>query len=241
MTDSRLNKDSALLKLLAVAFMLIDHIGATIYPNILELRILGRIAFPLFAWGVVLGADYTRNIWIYTLRVLALGFAVQPLYNYIMEHDWSYLNIMFTIAIALFGIAGIQWKKYGSHILFPFLAILTSEFFYTDYGFKGILFIILLYLARQNKYGFIAFYMTFTLYWGEYSSSVNSIFGIRIDTSNPIISVFAPYFSLQSLSILALPFILIPTQSKLRIPKWLSYALYPLHLLLLLGLQNWLE
>lgn len=241
MTDSRLNRDSALLKILAVAFMFIDHIGATIYPSILELRVLGRIAFPLFAWGVVLGADYTHNIWIYLLRVLGLGLVVQPLYNHVMHHDWSYLNIMFTISLALFGIAGMKWKKFGSQILFPFLAILASKFFYVDYGFKGILFIMLLYLARQNKYGFLAFYLAFTLYWGSESSTVTALFGIKFNTGNPFISVFAPYLSLQSLSVLALPFILIPTQSKLRIPKWLSYTLYPLHLVLLLGLQTWLK
>jgi len=241
MTDNRCNKDSALIKIIAVIFMLIDHIGASIYPGVTELRILGRIAFPLFAWGVALGADYTRNIWIYAARVLLLGIAVQPLYNLVLHHTWQQLNIMFTISLGLLGIAGIRLNKYGSAVLLPFIAILLTRYLSVDYGFRGVLFIILLYMSRRHRSSVIAYMMAYALYWGSGSFIVKNIFGLELDTSNPILSVFSPFLALQSLSILALPLMIIPTNSGIKIPKWLSYALYPLHLILLLLLQNILK
>ena len=57
------NENKTFIKLLAVLFMFIDHIGVAFFPGVYELRLLGRIAFPLFAWGMVTGAVYTRNIW----------------------------------------------------------------------------------------------------------------------------------------------------------------------------------
>lgn len=134
--------------------MLIDHIGASIYPGVTELRILGRIAFPLFAWGVALGADYTGNIWIYAARVLLLGITVQPLYNLVLHHTWQQLNIMFTISLGLLGIAGIRLNKYGSAVLLPFIAILLTRYLSVDYGFRGVGgmgFIFYLSFRRRNQ------------------------------------------------------------------------------------------
>ena len=37
------------LKMIAIVAMLIDHIGAVLFPQIEILRIIGRIAFPIFA------------------------------------------------------------------------------------------------------------------------------------------------------------------------------------------------
>ncbi len=241
MIDKTCNKDSGLLKLIAVLFMLIDHIGASIYPSLIELRVLGRIALPLFAWGVVIGTENTKNIWHYMLRVLLLGVVVQPLYNLALNHTWQNLNIMFTISLAIFAISGIRINKYGSALFFPFLAVLATKFINVDYGFRGVLFITLLYLVRVHRASVIAYFTAYALYWGGGSFLISTLFGIKIDTSHPIISVFSPFLALQTLCILALPFIIFPTHSGIKIPKWLSYTLYPLHLLILLVLQNILK
>lgn len=49
------------LKLFALVSMTIDHIGYHLFPNIEILRILGRLAFPIFAYMVAEGCFYTRN------------------------------------------------------------------------------------------------------------------------------------------------------------------------------------
>ena len=41
------NTATGWLKVIALVFMLIDHIGRNQFPDIQELRILGRIAFPI--------------------------------------------------------------------------------------------------------------------------------------------------------------------------------------------------
>ena len=49
------------IKLLAAVLMVIDHIGAIFFPQIVWLRCVGRISFPLFAYMLAVGCKYTRN------------------------------------------------------------------------------------------------------------------------------------------------------------------------------------
>ena len=55
---------------MAVLFMVMDHCGKLFFPAVPEMRLLGRIAFPLFAWGIVIGCEYTKDIRKYALRIL---------------------------------------------------------------------------------------------------------------------------------------------------------------------------
>ena len=52
---------SSALKLLACGFMLIDHVGVRLFPDVLILRIIGRLAFPIFAFFIAEGCRYTRK------------------------------------------------------------------------------------------------------------------------------------------------------------------------------------
>ena len=54
-----LNSNS--LKLLAAVFMFIDHLGLIFYPDLLWLRMLGRLSMPLFAFAIAEGCRYTRS------------------------------------------------------------------------------------------------------------------------------------------------------------------------------------
>ena len=49
------------LKIAATITMLIDHIGFVLFPNIVMFRIIGRLAFPLFAFQISIGFDKTKN------------------------------------------------------------------------------------------------------------------------------------------------------------------------------------
>lgn len=44
-----------MLKLIAMLTMLVDHIGLLFFPEIMAFRIVGRIAMPLFAYGIAQG------------------------------------------------------------------------------------------------------------------------------------------------------------------------------------------
>lgn len=71
--EIRLNKDTGLLKLIAILTMFIDHLGAAIFPEYRSMRVIGRIAFPIFAYCIAVGCIYTRNIAKYALRVFLVG------------------------------------------------------------------------------------------------------------------------------------------------------------------------
>lgn len=233
------NTDTSLLKLLALIFMLIDHIGARVLPGIQELRILGRIAFPLYAWCLVVGSVKTSNLPLYALRMLGMAVLSQPLYMMGLQHTYQELNILFTLTVALVAIYGIQKKFIFSQIWVPALCYLLLGYIQVDYGWKGLTFILMLYLARGSRSGLIATFLTYCLFWGSGSATVNNLFGWELPFlqwpgfKQPL----QAFFKLQSMAWLALPLIAIPMKSGFKMPKWLGYALYPMHLVLLIILR----
>lgn len=233
------NLDTSFLKILALLFMLCDHIGAAFFPTFLELRIIGRMAFPLYAWCLVVGSVKTRNPVRYGLRLLMLALLSQPLYMMALNHNWEYLNILFALLIALIAIQGIRLKWYGSQIWMPALCYVLHGYIRVDYGWMGLTFILLMYLARENRQGLIAAYLAYALFWGASSQTVQQFFGMPLSFLKwPGVGlVLSAFFRLQGMVWLSLPLIAGKTHVDLRMPKWLGYALYPAHLLVLIGLK----
>lgn len=231
------NQDTALLKIVALAFMLVDHLGATIFPGVSELRVLGRIAFPLYAWCLVVGCCKTRDIYRYALRMLALAVLSQPIYMMALGHEWTDFNILFSLLTGVIAIGGIRVRRYGSQFWAPALAFALQLRLTMDYGWRGLLFILLLYLARQSKGGLVAAFMAFSLYWGTQYSVVSELFGVQLGFLQwrYVGGMLGSFFRLQGMVWLALPLIAIPTRSGARMPRWVGYALYPLHLIVLIA------
>ena len=50
-----------MLKVIAAITMTVDHIGVIFFPSSNILRIIGRIAFPIFAFMIAEGCKYTKN------------------------------------------------------------------------------------------------------------------------------------------------------------------------------------
>lgn len=108
--DSRQSLTAEQLKIIAVVTMTVDHIGAYLFPDVVFLRIIGRISFPIFAFMVWQGCVHTKNIYRYLARMTAFAVITQvvllpfqPFYN---------LNIMFTFALSI-GVAVVikRWHK----------------------------------------------------------------------------------------------------------------------------------
>ena len=234
------NQATGTLKIIALVFMMVDHMGKMLFPAIPEMRVLGRIAFPLYCWCLVVGACYTRSMPKYMLRLLIVGLISQPLYKLALNHTWLEPNIFLTLLIALMGLWGIREKKYGSEWWAPPLTLILAELLNTNYGWKGIIIVYLLYAVREQKGGVAAVMTAFCLFWGSNTSNVTSLFGLSL---KPLLglrgvgTVLTPFLRLQGLALLALPFMLIPMKN-IRMPAWLSYAIYPLHLLVLYGLEQ---
>ena len=74
------NTATGLLKLIALYFMFIDHSGKVLFSNNQDMRLLGRIAFPIYIWCMIVGLERTRSVPKYLIRILQVWFISQPLY-----------------------------------------------------------------------------------------------------------------------------------------------------------------
>ena len=66
--------------------MLIDHMGAIFFPQYRVMRIIGRIAFPIYAYCLTVGCVYTHDMLRYVQRVILLALIAQPIYVVAMHH-----------------------------------------------------------------------------------------------------------------------------------------------------------
>lgn len=241
------NENTGLIKLVAIVCMIVDHVGAVFFPRVYELRVLGRIAFPLFAWCLCVGAEYTRNIRKYAVRLLIAGILSQPVYIWAMNHKWYELNVFFELLIGLNAIVSVRESRKGSRYWGSVLSILAPCVIHLNhnYGWQGVLFILLLYVSRERRSSIAVIMTAFCLYWGQGSLRLTQLFGIPLPTS---IS-FLPYAStmlsdlsrIQFWAILALPLMVIPMRRRFHLPKWVPYAVYPGHLLVIALIRHWGE
>ena len=81
------NSATGILKLLALVFMFVDHSGKVLFNNMTEMRTIGRIAFPLYVWGMVVGFARTRDAGKYVIRVLQVWIISQPLYLFALDYE----------------------------------------------------------------------------------------------------------------------------------------------------------
>ena len=234
------NTATTWLKIIALVFMFIDHAGKMCFPAVPEMRILGRIAFPIYTWCMIVGFHYTRSVPKYLLRVFTIGLISQPLYMAALNHTWKEPNIFLTLLLGLCALWGIREKKYGSQFILPAAALILAIVLKADYGWKGVLLFILLYAVRDSRPGIAAAMVAFFMYWGSGYGITRNLFGygISLDKLPDFISqLISPFLRLQTYALLSLPFILIPFRKDLHIPRWVGYLLYPAHLVLLYVLE----
>ena len=234
------NTNTSLLKLIALVFMFLDHAGKMCFPSSLEFRMLGRIAFPLYCWCLVVGANYTRSFPKYLGRIALIGLISQPLYMMALNHPWSDWNIFLTLFVALLGLWGLREKRFFSHIWAPVIAIILAHLLDVDYGWKGVLLVFLLWAVRNSRAGIAAVMVAFCLYWGATSSTISSIFGASLFQFNRTLpgQILSPFLRLQGLALLSLPLMLWTIPSKAPLPKWTGYIIYPAHLGLLILMEH---
>ncbi len=238
------NLNTGFLKSVAIFFMLIDHTAVVFFPKVLELRLLGRIAFPLFIWCGVVGCEYTSNHPRYMLRLFLFTIISQPFFMLALSHQWYQLNVFATLFLGQLALYGIKERKYYSHIWLPPLCILTACLVYMDYGWKGVTMVILMYMARKTKSGLAALMIAFCFFWGEGTTLMNTICGIPVSNLSSLTpygaSLYKAIFRLENFAVLSLPLIILPVGWPSKLPKWFSYAAYPVHLCILWILKTYI-
>jgi hypothetical protein len=143
------------LKWIAVISMVIDHIGVFFFPHLIFLRIIGRLAFPIFAWLIANGAYHTSNINKYIGRIFILAVLTQvpfAIANGISPLSF-YFNAVFTLGFGLIAIYII--KHCQKNILLSIFSVLLITAFAriinSDYGAFGVLMIIAFYIFYEKK------------------------------------------------------------------------------------------
>ncbi|MBD2859531.1 hypothetical protein IB286_10995 [Spongiibacter sp. KMU-158] len=142
------------LKIIALLSMIIDHIGLFFFPQFEIFRIVGRLAFPLFAWLVANGAQHTRDLKQYVFRLALLALVAQPPFwfaNKAIGAPNLILNTVFTLCLGLLVIGAI--KRFKNRWIWLAMAVACSSLaaiFNTDYGIAGVLSVAAFYIFRNH-------------------------------------------------------------------------------------------
>ncbi len=143
------------LKNIALVTMVIDHIGFCFYPNAIWLRIVGRMAFILYAFLLVEGFTHTSNLKTYKEKLLFWGLLSEIPYDLVYYNSWSSFegqNVFFTLLLGLFGLEYAERKK---NMLLTVLILATTmllaERLNLEYGSYGITVIYLFYYFGKRK------------------------------------------------------------------------------------------
>ena len=245
MNEKRLGETtSASLHIMAMAFMLCDHLWSVL-PGNDWLTCIGRLAYPIFAFMIVEGYFHTGNLKNYVGRLALFAVISEIPFNLMYGSRVSYIvhqNVLliFLISIGLIHMnekakeKGKLWLRglalAGSIALGFILGLVT----FCDYNYAGIFTILVFYFFRGRR-------------WYHYLGQLAGMYYINVE----ILSGFAYeipvggetyFFTRQTLALLAL----IPIwlyrgrQGHHSKPfRWFCYWFYPVHMLLI-GLSKFI-
>lgn len=268
------------LKIIALLTMTIDHIGYQLPHSTVEtvFRIIGRLALPLFCFMIAEGAIHTKNFRKYALRlgimasaisIALIGMEYIPGLGSMRNEGIIFLDLLLG-AVAVFCLRQKKWyikllavlpliygvlsfiaatlESCGCHgeiLWFPF-------FMRTQYGWYGVLMIVLFYAAHLATSLFIKYHSSISgIDVSNYKDSnferivcnVFSILALVIAT----IGYFVCYkllpakyqvygFDIQLYALIAGAFILLYSGLRGYNKKWFqygSYLYYPIHMLII--------
>ncbi len=160
---SKLNISSAGLHILAMGFMLCDHLWAMLLPAEEWLTCIGRIAFPIFAFMIVEGYLHTHDLRRYLFRMLAGALLAEIPFNLMYGSSVFYpyhQNVLWTFLISLLLILLIEksrerFKPVPATLLSAGLVILGFILGYaamTDYYGIGVLTVLVFYFFRNRNW-----------------------------------------------------------------------------------------
>ena len=227
------------LHILAMAFMLSDHLGATVISTTSDwMTCVGRLAYPIFAFLIVEGFLHTRNLKRYAGRMLLAAVLSEIPFNLMMSGSFVYpfhQNVLWSFLLCL-GLmhlnekakhTGRWWIRILTAVLTVLLGTVAGMISAVDYMHYGVWMTLAFYFLHGHK-------------WWNYVLQLlcmiainNEVGGIAYEWTVLGTNIF---FSKQWFAVLAL------------IPIWLykgrqgyhskgfqyfCYAFYPVHMLVL--------
>lgn len=146
-----------LMKWIAVLTMITDHVGRMFFPDVHIFNIIGRIAFPLFAFLLVEGFVHTGNLKKYMLRMLIFACISEIPYDLAMQETWlefSRQNTIWTLTLGLMMLALCRKYQYSVWAVAGIAVVCcaAAALLRFDYGAGGIVLILILYFLRDRQW-----------------------------------------------------------------------------------------
>ena len=239
--------NSLTLKIIALAAMIIDHMGAA-FPETFgpEFRVVGRLAFPIYVFLIAEGFFHTKNSAKFLLRLFLFAIISEPFFDMALKgvglEDVNFFagtNIFYTLFLGGVAIVAYQklWDKINVLAFAPlFLCMWLAHIFTSDYGAYGVLFIFAMYWLRgvHSKAMMITAFILLCLW--PYVSFVRATheFGFAV--------VPIQYWLMVPVTLLAAVPVWLYNGKRGHggaFVKWFFYTAYPLHLAVLVGVRVW--
>lgn len=250
--------NGAFLKNTAYLSMFIDHFFAVVFIAYIHWRsaqrlsidfendvyqigrAIGRVAFILFAFMAVEGFCHTHSRVKYLLRLGAFAVISEIPFDLAIEGrlvEMSNQNVYFTLFLGVLALCII--RKLHGHPIVQFLGValccVAAAFLKTDYMFMGVMLIVVLYLCRKSFLCQVAA-GTVTIYAG-----IVMIYVVRYWNWGLPITVYLESGLSEMYGLFAFVLIFFYNGQKgKQLPKMCYYLFYPLHLLLLYGIKQWM-
>ena len=152
------------LKIIALITMTCDHVGKELLQDLAILQIIGRLAFPIFAYMIAEGAQYTRNRRKYLLTMAGLAFVCQIVYFVAMGSLYQCVLVTFSLSIGLIYLFNharsertpAAWAIAVTVLVTVYFVseqlpmVLSHTDFMIDYGFAGIMLPVVVYPLRNK-------------------------------------------------------------------------------------------
>lgn len=225
--------------------MLIDHTGLILFPQYTFLRVIGRIAYPLYAYCIAEGFRHTRSRTKYFLRIFLLGLACQAVYTVAERELYIGILLVFSMSIVIMSLVDCvkdsmrSEKSSLSKLIYRIFGLeITAEqdkiisliltcaavmavfvlcmYVDVDYGFFGVMLPVFTNLFNDRRKRLVMFSAC--------------LIALCIDLTDA--------FTIQYFSLLTIPILATYNGKRGKHSlKYFFYIFYPLHLALLYGIS----
>lgn len=201
------------MQLIAMLTMLIDHIGLLFFPDQMLWRVVGRIAFPLYAYALVRGYVHTSSYPKYVFRLFCIAALSQIPYQ--LAFDTNRLNVVASLFVAVLVLRLLSKIRSGilATVLIAMICVFL-EVFPFEYGAYGLLLVLIFKYAKSHEL-FIMHLLLNLIYMFSYGWVIQFVSIIPT-----LVIVYGPgiWSRLETRSL----------------PSWIWRAFYPVHLVILM-------
>lgn len=228
---------SNMLRMVAVLLMISDHVWATAMSFGNWMTYIGRLAFPIFAFQIAEGFAHTSNLKKYTLRLLTFALISEIPFNLFYSSRWFnpyHQNVMFTLLLGLLAITVIDKmrknksaKNIALSVLWLLLICIASVLGFVDYGFLGMLTVVMFYLFRDFPFAWfmqLVGMVLINIVFFEGQVFLIEIFGRMVEIPSQGFAVF---------SLIPIWFYGGKKGRSSKVMQYGFYAFYPVHMLIL--------